>query len=302
MDPATKKAVDAALGFLAKEQKGDGSWSSTAITGLVLLAFMSNGHLPDQDGFGKTVGRGVEYLLSAAQKDGYLVGTRGGNMYCHALATLALTQFYAMTGNEKARQTVKPAVQLIIKAQNNEGGWRYDPAPTGADISITAMQVMALRAARDAGFAVPEKSLLDAVKYVGRCRDARNGGYRYQPYGGLTGFARTAAGVCALQSSGYADDVNLGQSFEFMARLPDDPAHYWYGHFHASHAYSIAGGKAWEDYYRRLRERLLAEGFQRPDGQWYDARKEGVYGPAYQTAIAVLILSIPTSSLPMYRK
>ncbi len=37
-----------ALKYLANKQDSDGSWGNTAITGFVLLAFMSNGHVPNQ--------------------------------------------------------------------------------------------------------------------------------------------------------------------------------------------------------------------------------------------------------------
>jgi hypothetical protein len=51
-----------------------------------------------------------------------------------------------------------------------------------------------------------------------------------------------------------------------------------------------------------MRDTLLAPGYQRPTGEWYDSRREAAYGPAYQTAIAVLILSVPTHYLPIYQK
>ena len=175
MDDETKKAVDKALKFLAKKQDRDGSWGNTAITGFTLLAFMANGHMPNQGDYGKVVAKGVRHLLLRAREDGYLVGTRGGNMYCHGMATLALTQVYGMTGDEDVKKVTKKAIDLIIKTQNNEGGWRYDPSPTGADISVTIMQVMALRGAKDAGMHVPDKTMADAIKYINKCRDSRIG-------------------------------------------------------------------------------------------------------------------------------
>ena len=51
-----------------------------------------------------------------------------------------------------------------------------------------------------------------------------------------------------------------------------------------------------------MRDRLLAPGYQRATGEWYDTSREAAYGPAYQTAIAVLILSVPTHYLPIYQK
>jgi prenyltransferase beta subunit len=302
MDDATKKAVDKALKFLAEKQEADGAWGNTAITGFVLLAFMANGHMPNQGDHGKSVAKGLRYLCSTAREDGYLVGARGGNMYCHGMAALALTQAYGMTGDEDVKKVTKRAIELIIKTQNNEGGWRYDPSPTGADISVTIMQVMALRGAKDAGIQVPDKTMDDAIKYVNRCYDKRTGGYRYQPYSAGAGYARTAAGVCVLQLCGKYDAEEIKQAVEFMEKNGDDRGHYWYGHYYACHAMNQVGGEAWEKYYKRMRDRLLTPGYQAANGEWYDRSREAAYGPAYQTAIAVLILSVPTHYLPIYQK
>ena len=57
--------------------------------------------------------------------------------------------------------------------------------------------------------------------------------------------------------------------------------------------------EVWEDYYKRMRDSLLRG--QRATGEWLDGR-ESAYGPNYQTAIAVLILSVPTHYLPIYQK
>ena len=46
--------------------------------------------------------------------------------------------------------------EMNCDCQNFQGGWRYEPAPTGADISVTIMQVMALRGAKDSGLHVPD--------------------------------------------------------------------------------------------------------------------------------------------------
>ena len=300
MDEDTKKAVDKALKYLAEKQEADGSWGNTAITGFTLLAFMANGHMPNQGDHGKVVAKGVRYLCSTARDDGYLVGARGGNMYCHGMAALALTQAYGMTGDEDVKKVTKRAIELIVKTQNNEGGWRYDPSPTGADISVTIMQVMALRGAKDAGLHVPDKVMDDAIKYVNRCYDKRSGGYKYQPYGGVAGYARTAAGVCVLQLNGKFDADEIKSAVEYMEKTRDDRGHYWYGHYYACHAMNQVGGELWENYYKRMRDHLLRT--QKQTGEWYDTVREAAYGPAYQTSIAVLILSVPTHYLPIYQK
>src|SRR5262245_43267150 len=164
MDERTKKATQRALEWLAHRQNADGSWSdgryshNTAITAFALLAFMSQGHLPNQGQFGPEVNKGARFLVACSRSsDGYLVGARGGNMYCHGMATLALAELWGQTGDEEIRPVLKKAVDLIVRSQNPQGGWRYEPAPTGADISVTIMQVMALRAAKNAGLHVKDE-------------------------------------------------------------------------------------------------------------------------------------------------
>jgi hypothetical protein len=300
MDEPTKAAVDRALKWLKVSQNADGSWGNTAITSFALLAFMANGHVPNEGAYGPEVSKAVRYLLASARDDGYLVGPRGGNMYCHGMATLALTQVFGMSGDEDVKKVLKKAIDLIVRTQNHEGGWRYDPAPTGADISVTIMQVMALRGAKDSGLHVPDKVMKRAREYIDRCYDKRSGGYRYQPFSSGPAFARTAAGVCVLQLVGDYDADEIKKAVEFMDRVGDDRQHYWYGHYYAAHAMNQVGGEQWERYYERMRATLLAK--QKPGGEWYDPRLEAAYGPAYQTAIAVLILSVPTHYLPIYQK
>ena len=301
MDAKTKEAVDKALKWLADQQAGDGSWGNTAITSFALLAFMSNGHVPNQGTYGKEVSKGTRYLLACAREsDGYLVGPRGGNMYCHGMATLALTQVYGMTGDEDVKKVLKKAIDLIVRTQNPEGGWRYDPSPTGADISVTIMQVMALRGAKDSGIHVPDKCMSEAIRYINKCHDGNSGGYRYQSFGGPAGYARTAAGVCVLYLCGEYDAKDIKKAVDYLERVGEDRQHWWYGHYYAAHALNQVGGEIWEKYYDRMKADLLPK--QKASGEWYVPAREAAYGPTYQTAIAVLILSVPTHYLPIYQK
>src|SRR5438128_12462988 len=155
MDDATKQATTRALEWLARKQNPSGSWSTsrfpqnTAVTAFALLAFMSQGHLPNQGTYGPEVAKGARFLLAAARPDGYLVGAHGGNMYCHAMATLALAELWGMTRDADLKPTLAKAVELIVQCQNREGGWRYEPQPTGADIPVTIINVVAVRGAKN---------------------------------------------------------------------------------------------------------------------------------------------------------
>jgi hypothetical protein len=325
MDPETKAAVDKALKWLSWQQSKEGNWGNTAITSFCLLAFMANGHLPNQGEYSATVTKGLRYLMASDRGNGYLIGDSGGNMYCHGMATLALTQAYGMTGDPKLKEVTKRAIKLIENAQQRRpgrsldfGGWHYDPNPAAADISVTIMQVMALRGAKDSGLQVSDETMNNAIEYIGKCRDRNSGGYKYQPYSAVPGYARTAAGVCVLQLCGKYDAQEIKKAVEYLDRVGDDRQHYWYGHYYAAHALNQVGGKVWEEYYDRMRDNLVRgrgspefrlldrdhrTGTKLPDDvRYWKSNKEAGYGPEYQTSIAILILSTPTHYLPIYQK
>jgi hypothetical protein len=306
MDDDVKKSTAKALEWLASKQNSDGSWgdsrypNNTAITGFALMAFMSQGHVPNQGKYGPEVSKGVRFLLaSARESDGYLIGTRMGNMYCHGMATLCLSQLFGMTGDEDVKKTLKRAVDLIVKCQSADGGWRYEPQPTGSDISVTIMQVMALRGAKDSGLHVPDKTMKKAMEYVDSCYDTYSGGYTYQPYNRAPGFARTAAGICVIKLTGMYDK-NIDKSIDYMKRTMESPReHFWYGHYYACHAFYQIGGKDWEEYYTMIKKRFVQS--QQADGSWSRVESQSA-GPVYQTAIAVLALSVPADYLPIFQR
>jgi squalene cyclase len=306
MDEATKKSVNQALDWLAKRQNADGSWSdgryshNTAITAFSLLAFMSMGHLPNQGQYGPEVAKGARFLVAASRPtDGYLVGARGGNMYCHGMATLALAELLGQTGDDELRPVVKKAVDLIIRSQNTEGGWRYQPTPTGADISVTIMQVMALRAAKNGGVHVPDDVLKKAIGYVEACYQPSTGGFSYQAGRGSPGFARTAAGLCVLFLSGQYEPKQKREAVEYLKNNFHSRQHFFYGHYYASHAMHQVGGKEWEEWYGKINRHLRER--QGPDGGWQGTEFGGV-GPVYQTSIAVIILAVPAHYLPIFQR
>jgi hypothetical protein len=305
MDDATKKATAKGLDFLASQQNTDGSWGgdryphNTAVTGFVLLAFMSQGHLPGQGLYGPEVAKGARFLVASARPgDGYLVGSRGGNMYCHGMATLALSELWGMTGDDEIKAVLEKAVDLSVRCQTREGGWRYEPQPTGHDISVTIMQVMALRAAKNSGLHVPEATLKRAIEYINSCYDPRSGGYNYQPGRADPGFARTAAGVCVLQLTGNYDAKEIEKAVEFL-EAKEEKRHYWYGQYYAAHAMHQVGGKKWEEYYAKTKKRLLST--QAPTGSWTNQGSDDGVGIAYSTAISTIILSIPLNYLPIFQ-
>lgn len=304
MNEHARKATARALEWLASKQNSDGSWSegryphNTAITSFALLAFLSQGHLPNQGTYGPEVAKGCRFLLASARDDGYLTGTRGGNMYCHAMATLALAEMWGMTGDKDIKPVLTKAVNLIVGCQNHQGGWRYEPRPTGADISVTIMQVMALRAAKNSGLHVKDETMRRAIAYIKSCYNRGIGGFAYMP-GQRPGFARTAAGVCVLQLTGEYKSAEIPDAIAFIKQHAEERSHYWYGHYYASHAMHQVGGKEWQDWYKRICDTFLP--IQSSDGSWSHRGRHEV-GPIYQTSIAVIILSVPMNYMPIFQR
>ena len=124
--------------------------------------------------------RCLDFVLASCQESGLIASdSNHAPMYGHGFATLFLAEVYGMTGDDRVKEKLQKAVKLIERTQNNEGGWSYMPVPYDADISVTICQVMALRAARDAGIKV-EKDVIDkSIKYVISCQNP-DGGFSYQ--------------------------------------------------------------------------------------------------------------------------
>src|SRR5260221_14727261 len=128
-------------------------------------------------------------------------------MYGYGVPSNAVVKIYGKTRSPAMRQKLELIINVIIPSQNNEGGWRYRPVARDADISVTVLQVVALRGAKNAGLEVPQATIDNAVKYVKSCYHPASGGFTYQP-NREPGFARTAAAIYSLQVCGlYADEM-----------------------------------------------------------------------------------------------
>ncbi len=213
INASQQKSVEKGLQWLADHQGPDGSFGGggggkhAGITALAGLAFMEAGNLPGRGKYGDNVSRCLKFVLDSCQESGLIASDQSqGPMYGHGFATLFLGEIYGMTGDDSVKEKLQKAVALIERTQSNqpgnEGGWRYQPVPYDADISVTICQIMALRAARDAGIKV-EKDVIDkAIKYVRTCQNP-DGGFSYMARmggGGGSGFAqRGRHGVALLR-------------------------------------------------------------------------------------------------------
>jgi hypothetical protein len=325
--PDAQKAIERGLRYLVDSQEVDGKFGTgqyrgnVAITSLGGLALMAGGHQPGRGQYGRAVVKAVQYVLRQEErtpKGGYLrnrFASPHGPMYGHGFGTLFLAEIHGMipdrTLREQVRETLKHAVKLIENSQNPDGGWRYTPYSRDADLSVTICQIMALRAARNAGIDVDKGVVDKCINYVKECQvnqrsDPAYGGFRYMKQGGPPAFARTAAGVVALNSAGVYKGPEVESGLKFLTThckpgqqqfFPGRGAdlYYFYGHYYAVQAMWTAGGDYWSDWYPAIRDELVAR--QRTEGYWPDA-----ICPHYGTAMACIILQVPNNYLPILQK
>jgi hypothetical protein len=297
------QAVSKSLDYLAKTQNPDGSWpdnygKSPAVVGLIVLAFLGHGEVPGRGKYKDTLEKATKYIMSCAQDTGLISQTGSQPMYNHGFSTLALAEVYGMSKREDIGKALNSAVDLICRTQNSRGGWRYQARPADDDITVSGAQLMALRAAKNAGVDVPKEVIDNGVKYIASCA-CSGGGFGYQP-GGSPGKARTGIGVLLLQLLGEEESKAVEEGADYLLKNPLTPgeSYFYYATYYCSQAMYQKGGKYWEEWEKNITETLLSR--QNSDGSFNAQSSEG--GAYYAVAMAVLALEINWKYLPIYQR
>jgi hypothetical protein len=333
-EPAPAKideAADRGLEYLARQQRDDGSFDAEqknagpellkmkpAATALSLLAFLSEGHMPDMGRYGLAVRGAMDYLVSKVPDDGYVGSVDGSRMYGQAIVTLALSEAYgvetAADNRRQERAAIQKLVAVVLKAQDVSkaeayaGGWRFEPDSVDSDITVSCWNALALRAAQEAGFPVPGESLKRAAAFIARCYDPNSKTFAYQP-GGERRLAATAAGVlCLFLLDAKPEDRGKAErATRFLAEHPIDEQdpNPFDCMFFVTQAGFHASDSAWQNISGATLTRLVKT--QNTDGSWFNVQdankaKTGESGKIYCTAMAILTLSVPQRLLPIFQR
>lgn len=337
ISPAVKQSVEKAVAFLLSRQRDQGCFidenrndavpqHSGALTAMALMGLSSVGHMPtNPTPEGRAVARGLKFMTEniVPNEDGYLGQSDRSRMYGHGIMTLLYAEMLGQTNDEamdkKIRIRLQNAIGLIMRSQDvvkseaNRGGWRYEPGSSDSDISASVWQVMALRAAKNAGIDVPKETIDKAVAYIKRSyrseRDAQGrpldmqAAFSYEPYGGRQTFSTTAAGVLALQVCAEYDAPEVTGGSNYLVKNPpsQNEAWFYYGnYYYAQCMYQQGGEKA--AVAREKTEKVLLE-LQQLGGSWQPRNgNERSAGEVYATALALLSLSVHYHFLPIYQK
>jgi hypothetical protein len=343
-EPSTEEiraAIRRGLGYLSAQQQEDGSWEAKTgvhgVTGLALMAFL--GEKAGHDGpIGKAVAYFKEHYVAPgasrgefleACHGGSLIGRRSGHfLYEQAIAVLALSEYLEHHEDEEIRAMAKAGVDLLLRSQNgsakpealrgpvpensvDHGGWRYQPQDLKSDLSASGWCLIALAAAEQAGFEIPERVRKEYMVFCRRCFSEKHGTYVYFPTGGNQEHTNTTNAVGVLTTllcvGGECPVVRRGLKQIRMSppnwnveggRRGRWPFYYWY---YATRAMYMAGGDYWKTWQAAIVPMLLKH--QNADGSWDpNLDEEKKVGERYTTALGVLILQICSGNPPSYLK
>src|SRR5579883_2110980 len=337
MSPEQRKAVQKGLEWLAKNQHKDGHWEAfggqfpVAMTGISGMAMLMEGSTIREGKYKDNIRRAVDWLMAHSHPNGMIgnpnmPGEAGRYMYGHGFGTLFLS---CVVGEEEEGDRRRRLVDILERAckfshaaQTNRGGWGYVSAREGGNFdegSVTITQVQALRAARNAGVAVPQEAIKMAQKYLSDSTDS-TGGVVYSLGGGVAAGggrpALTAAAIACGFSFGDYNSPLVKKWFKFCqqnlhglggARMGHDE----YTHYYYAQAIYMLG----EDGYMRLfpnskpSERLTWSGYkkenfpniissQSSDGSW----SGGMVGANFITPVYLTILQLDNAALPIYQR
>ncbi len=342
---ASEQAVERALDWLKRHQDADGRWDAgtakyrdgtvpkgeddftvhcppgetcfgecfyweadTAMTGLALLAYLGAGYTHTDGKYAETVDRGLRFLLSIQKADGDLRGRSVAvGMYCHAMASLAICEAYALTGDPMLRGPAERAVNFIVHSRAADGmAWRDEPGARTGDTSILGWIILVLKSARETDITVPEATRAGAVRWLRLIAEGRNKGLAtYQPNEKITPTMTAEAWVCR-QFLGVADPgaESLEAASFLLDHGPDtDPYNLYYWYYGTLSMFQY-GGTAWDRWNGQVRDRIV--GRQRTTGHqagsWDpDESPWGTRGGRiYCTALATLTLEVYYRYLRLY--
>jgi hypothetical protein len=328
--PRTEAAVAAGLDWLASVQSEDGRWDAdafgagretrtlghdrrgagaqadTGVSGLALLAFLGNGETHLEGRHCENIQHGLEFLLASQAANGNLAGHSEffAAMYCHGIATLALSEAYALSGDERLLPGLRRALQYTIDAQHHGGGWRYQPYDAG-DMSQFGWQLMALKSAELGGIAIPGATRSRMQSFLRNCTSGKSRGLAsYRPGDRISRTMTAEALACRyfLETENSPAAIDEAAAYLLEERPGEGQANYYYWYY-GTVALFQRQGDAWTRWNAALQGELLnrqrwdgdATGSWDADDQW-----GGYGGRIYSTSLATLSLEVYYRYLPLH--
>jgi hypothetical protein len=326
----SEAAVALGLQWLASHQAPDGRWSlsdfskhgkcnctgfgdahyDVAATAFGVLPFLGAGvtHLASSKHptYARVVLKGLNFLLAKQQRD----GSFSGNMYENGLATIALCEAYGMTADAKLKGPAQRAVNFLVFAQHQGGGWRYRPREAG-DTSVTGWVLTALKTAQLAGLSVPKETLKAASRFLDSVADPDGTGYGYTDTRPAP--TTTAVGLLCREYLGVGPrNADLLKGVDRLKTSPPDQmARNIYYCYYATQVMHHLGGEHWEFWNPKMRDLLIEKQDKGTDssrphhkGSWSPLgdQQGGIGGRVMETSMALLTLEVYYRHVPLYSR
>ena len=330
----SEAAVEEGLKWIVNHQSSDGSWhfrhrrsecdgrcgnegtidAQNAATGLALMALLGAGNTHKAGKYQGQVEMGLDYLVREINYRNYggsLIGDEYQSIYCHAIATIALAEAFAMTGDEQFRKPVTEAYKYIVTSQHRKGGWKYFAQKPG-DMSVTGWVVMAIKACENAGIeTLPEtnskaKEVIDSLKHSDGVR------YGYQAVGdGDIEWARqdrqpscTAIGnLMQMYFGRELEHPALRSACQYLADAGSSGTDVYFDYY-TTLVLHHARAPQWKRWNQTVRDNLIRtqQKHGHEAGSWFFADLHGnVGGRLYTTAMAVMTLEVYYRFMPLYK-
>jgi len=319
----SEEAVLKGLRWLVSNQNPDGSWGTgdgavnAAMTGFSLLSLLGHGETPTSAEFGPTIQKAVEWVIEKGEKnEGRLSMERAFSppgVYAHGIVTYALSEYYAMTKDERVVDLLKKAVGYIVDGQGPDGGWMYSYDKTMSDTSVSGWQMQALKAAHLTGLDIAgvDEALDKAMFNLSRVR-GKHGGFGYraaaQEKYSLTGVGVLCTYFWKLEKDKMVRDgieyimehsTKNNKSDSFPVDYKDEKADL-YAWYYNTLACAYVGGTAWTKWNGLIQDQIARN--QSPNGSWPELsgksaggelqRDPNMNGQLYRTNLCTLILEV----------
>lgn len=342
-----ERALERGLAYLLGAQNDNGSWGRfessrtgeiylgtvashkafcDATTALCISAVHELERSSGPAGLQASLVRAIRYLVNTppAQR------ATGGTFYdtwTHAYAVEALAALAKQNKSEPAlskgvEMALRREVEILVERQAADGGWGYYdfgfalPTPTGEKSAsfLTAVAILALRSAQEAGVEVEASVIADGLAVIERLR-LPNGAYVYGTYAQFRpdalfnwpkgSLGRSQPCNLALWQYGQIDSTGLHQGLEALVtnhtflqigKGRPYPHEAWYytagyyylfGHYYAARVIDALPQEE-QARYKNWLARVMVDN-QNDDGSWTDYPLYG-YHKAYGTAFALMTL------------
>lgn len=238
-------------------------------------------------------------------------GDRREYMYVHAIATLALCELLGMSNDRDLDRPCQLAVRYIEAAQAGNGSWGYKPKENG-DTSIVGWQVQALQAAKLCKRLVVSTAVLEkASKFLNSVASGPGKSlYGYAEPGSARPALSAIGLLCRYYVDGWGPN-NPGMAAGVKAlgeKNPPNPARLdMYYYYYATQVLHLHGGPEWTAWNAKMRDMLVDQQVRSGpnDGSWGNDKGQFLApncGRLGTTCMALLTLEVYYRHLPTYKR